>query len=59
MAKTRSITVRLTDDAADTLDALQTALPYRVTVTEIVSRGIVLAGAELQRMAATSIEVRP
>lgn len=51
MAEKRStITVRLTQDQRDRLDRAAAIGPYRVTLTDIIARGIELAAQELERM---------
>lgn len=48
--KTSSLTVRLTDEQRARLEAAANIGPYRVSITEIVTRGIELASCELERM---------
>jgi hypothetical protein len=51
-SKPSTITVRLTQEQRDRLDAAATIGPYRVNLTEIIARGIELAAQELEQMAA-------
>lgn len=49
-AKTSTITVRLTKETRDKLDALSSRGPYRISLTSIIERGIDLAAEELARL---------
>lgn len=51
MSKHRNINVRLTEEQGARLDQARTALPYSVSITEIIGRGIELAAGELEEMA--------
>lgn len=50
--KPSTITVRLTADQRDRLDRAGSIGPYRVSLTEIITRGIELAAQELEAMEA-------
>lgn len=51
-AKTHSITVRLTETQHSELHAATAQLPYEVSVTQIIIRGIRLASDEIASIAA-------
>lgn len=53
MSKNNALTIRLTDEQRARLDAAATLGPYKISLTEIVARGIELAAQELERMAAS------
>lgn len=48
--KTSTLTVRLSQELRDKLEAARTAIPYQPSVTSIIERGIVLAIRELEVM---------
>jgi hypothetical protein len=50
MSKPKTITVRLTDEQHARLHAASAVGPYRVSLTEIIARGIELASQELEQM---------
>lgn len=50
--KADSVTVRLTPEQKARLETATTVGPYRITLTEVVARGIELAARELEQMAA-------
>lgn len=50
MSKPKTITVRLTDEQHARLHAASSIGPYRVSLTEIIARGIELASQELEQM---------
>ena len=50
MAKPHTITIRLTDEQRERLDALRRLGPYSISLTDIIVRGIELAAQELERM---------
>ena len=50
-AKTQSLTIRLTVDLRQRVDAAIEAMPYHPTITSVVERGLELALLELERMA--------
>lgn len=49
-AKTETLTLRLSADLRQKLSHAQGVTPYRMTITSIVERGIVLALRELEQM---------
>ncbi len=51
MAKS-SLTIRLYDELRARLDVALAATPYPPTVTTVIERGLVLAIAEMEKMAA-------
>lgn len=50
-SKTCSLTIRLSQEQRDRLDALRTSIPYAPSITTIVQRGLELAAMELEEMA--------
>lgn len=56
MAKSCTVTIRLTADQRARLDAATTLGPYRISISEIIARGIELAAQELERMAGLGSE---
>lgn len=48
--KPHTITIRLTEEQRDRLDALRSLGPYTISLTDIIVRGIELAAQELERM---------
>jgi hypothetical protein len=52
MDRKNSLTIRLTDEQRARLQSASTFGPYKISLTEIVSRGIELAAQELERMEA-------
>lgn len=48
--KSKSLTIRLTDEMAETLNRLTQHGPYRVTITSIIERGLMLVEKELDEM---------
>ena len=51
MSKGKTLTVRLSDETRARLEAASKLGPYEISLTTIVERGIVLAAAELEKMA--------
>ena len=49
--KSQTLSIRLTEEVRDRLERATTVGPYRVTMTEIIARGIELAAQELDEMA--------
>src|SRR5690606_20112136 len=49
--KPYGITIRLTEDQHARLEQAAHTMPYRITATEIITRGIELAARELESMA--------
>lgn len=49
-AKSFTVTIRLTAEQRERLEAASSLGPYRVALTEIVTRGIELAAQELEAM---------
>ena len=50
MAKNHTLTVRLTSEHHERLYAAANMGPYRISLTEIIARGIELAAQELEAM---------
>ena len=56
MAKSHTITVRLTDEQRQRLETATRLGPYSISLTEIVVRGIDLASIELEAMARAAVQ---
>lgn len=54
MQKTKTLTVRLTDEVHARLQSAAKLGPYEISLTTIVERGIELAAQELERMGKAS-----
>jgi len=59
VSKGNALTIRLTDEQRARLDAASTLGPYKISLTEIVARGIELAAQELERLFPTDEGGRP
>ncbi|MGO4337794.1 hypothetical protein AB4037_23035 [Labrys sp. KB_33_2] len=56
MTKSKSLTVRLSEETQARLEALKQITPYSISMTSIVERGIELAAQELEALAGASAQ---
>lgn len=52
--KRSTLTIRLTQETRDRLEAAQSKLPYDISITSIIERGIELAAQEIDRISSAA-----